>query len=126
MSGSLNLEGEQQTYVRHFKDKIETLSRTFKVDVDKCPDCDGTGMYDVNTFRVIRANGKWGLDHSWSGLYCAKCRGVGYINLDKIPAFEKCSVCKGKGYIYDHYQSSCNKCCGVGYLLWIDNIIGVR
>ena len=124
MRGSLDLESNGQIRVRKFKEKLALIELENKIKFDKCSDCNGTGLYDVHTFQVEKANGEWGVDHSWGGLYCMNCRGIGHVNIDNYHIFEKCSLCKGKGVRL--YDSICLKCMGIGYLLWIDNIIGSR
>ena len=122
MSGSLSLEHTEQQQIFKFKTKLKLLMDELTVEFNKCPDCGGTGLYDVHTFPVVNAYGEWIEDHSWGGLYCETCRGSGYINIDDCHIYEKCSWCKGKGCT-GPYDIPCSKCVGTGYLLWIDNLI---
>ena len=121
LTGSLGLDYAGQILVRVFKEKLASTELEEKIKFDKCPDCKGTGLYDVHTFQVEKANGEWGVDHSWGGLYCMNCRGIGHVNIDNHHIFEKCSLCKGKGV--RRYDNICLKCGGIGYLFWIDNIM---
>jgi DnaJ-class molecular chaperone len=86
----------------------------------KCKDCKGTGLSGVEemTIEAIR-------NHSWTGEFCSKCDGKGYLIkpelINNTPFFTTCDDCKGEGF---NKKGLCKKCDGVGFLDWVSNITG--
>lgn len=107
MSG-INLERDEVLKANVVFKAIQALSKIVEMYFSKCPDCNGTGCYDV--VGGFKAGGK-----SWSTLFCSTCRGAGYIGWEESNVFYICENCGGKG---------CKTCGNRGYSDWVQNAKG--
>ena len=76
------------------------------MEIEKCPDCDGSGYATVRKFRTIKTNGiskkrclKFYINEKTKELELAfKCPSIFTGIMDE---YMICQYCKGKGYLYD-------------------------
>ena len=76
MSGPFRPNFREQERLAKFKNSLNLITKELDIEFSKCPDCNGTGLYNVHTYPTLNAYGEWIEGHSWSCDYCENCRGV--------------------------------------------------
>lgn len=79
--------------------------------VDKCQQCDGTGL---KASKLLNGGYSWD-----THAYCDKCYGVGFVGIKNTMNFD------GEKYICKQCQSvGCRKCDFTGFVDWITYAMG--
>jgi DnaJ-class molecular chaperone len=109
-NGGLALTNQEAEHLNKLKGYLKHIEfEKLNPNAQYCPDCKGTGLYNV-------CRGRTGITF-WDGLYCLRCQGLGYLGYND-PCITVCPICKGDLNL----DKTCSACMGIGLVDWITNI----